>query len=194
MSDNLKSLNDQIEHEKDENKIFAEKLFAATKNTESIEAARLELEEHLERLKLEAQTQIENLSSLTEELTLKNIELDQTRDKLARSDLEVETRTEELSNLSREIESLRKCLSDGEVKHCEIVKELQLSQDREKAQKGLKDQMISYQKDLQEQIRYDIHRWDPNIHICSTNSPVIESLTNPILDIWVRFMGLVWVR
>ena len=153
---------------------MGEKLFAATKNAESIEAARLELEEHLERLKLEAQTHIESLSSLTEELKLRNIELDQTRDKLARSDLEVETRTEELSNLIREIESLRKCLSDGEVKYCEIVKELQLSQDREKAHKGLKDQMISYQKDLQEQIRYDTHGGDLNIHFCTIHCPVID--------------------
>jgi chromosome segregation ATPase len=157
LSDILKSLQDQIENEKEQNKILASKLLESTKNAESLETARLELEDNLEKLKLEAQTHLERLSSLTEELRLKAIELDETRDKLSRSDLEIETRAEELTNVSREVESLRKCLSDSETKHCEIVKELQLSHDREKAQKGLKDQMISYQKELQEQIRYDKH-------------------------------------
>ena len=150
-------MQDQIENEKEENKILAGKLADATKNAESIEMARLELEEHLEKLKLEAQTHLESLTLLTEELRLKNIELDQTRDKLARSDLEVETRAEELTNVSLEVVSLRKCLNDSEMKYCEIVKEHQLSKDREKAQKGLKEQMISYQKDLQEQIRFEMH-------------------------------------
>ena len=158
LSDSLKRLQEQFDNEKEENKVWSEKLEQTQKslseNSESFELAKNEFEEQLEKLKLESQSHLEKSVSLSDELKLKCIEIEQTREKVTRLELEIESRVEEAANLSREVDSLRKCLRENEKKLADFEKEILSSNDRERAQKELKDQMIGYQKDLQDQIRY----------------------------------------
>ena len=119
------------------------------------------LQEELDREKEDTKTLNEKLDKSQqslqeneEEVNRKNIELEQSRENLSRLEIDLENRVEELSNLSREVDSLRKCLRESETKLAETEKEIQSTKDRERSQKELNQQMITYQKDLQDQIRF----------------------------------------
>jgi chromosome segregation ATPase len=121
----MRRLQDEIESGKEESKIVNEQL----------------------------QTFQQRLQENTEELTRKSLELEQSRENVSRLEIDLESRVDELSNLSREVDSLRKCLRESETKLAESEKEILSTKDRERSQKELNQQMIAYQKDLQEQIR-----------------------------------------
>jgi chromosome segregation ATPase len=125
ISESMRRLQDEIESGKEESKIVNEQL----------------------------QTFQQRLQENTEELTRKSLELEQSRENVSRLEIDLESRVDGLSNLSREVDSLRKCLRESETKLAESEKEILSTKDRERSQKELNQQMIAYQKDLQEQIR-----------------------------------------
>ena len=143
LSEASKRARDQLEVESSENQKLSEKLQQlqqqVNEKTEAYDGLKSDLEDQIEKLRLEARD--------------KNLELEQSKDKLARFEIELENRADELSSLSREIESLRKCLNESERKLADAEKEVLSIKDRERAQKELNQQMITYHKDLQEQIR-----------------------------------------
>ena len=138
-----KRLQDQLDAEHSESQKLSEKLqqlqSVVNEKSDAYDGLKSELEDQVDKLKLEVRD--------------KNLELDQSRDKLARLEIELENRSDELLNLSREIDSLRKCLNESERKVADSEKETLSIKDRERAQKELNQQMITYHKDLQEQIR-----------------------------------------
>ena len=138
-----KRLQDQLDAEHSESQKLSEKLQQlqrlVNEKSDAYDGLKSELDDQVDKLKLEVRD--------------KNLELDQSRDKLARLEIELENRSDELLNLSREIESLRKCLNESERKVADSEKETLSIKDRERAQKELNQQMITYHKDLQEQIR-----------------------------------------
>jgi chromosome segregation ATPase len=73
-------------------------------------------------------------------------ELESKANQVSRLEFDLGTREQECQNLLKEIDSLRQCLNDEQ-------KEIATLRDRERSQKELEQQMIVYQKDLQEQLR-----------------------------------------
>jgi chromosome segregation ATPase len=147
-------LQEQLDLEKSENQKFAEKLQQQQQVFKETTDSKSELEDQLEKLKLEIGNSQERTRSLDLELDRKNVELEQCRENLRRLEIELENRADELLSMSREIESLRKCLNESERKIAEAEKEVLTTKDRERAQKELNQQMITYHKELQDQIRW----------------------------------------
>lgn len=73
-------------------------------------------------------------------------ELESKMSLISRLEFDLGTRNNEGQNLMKEIDSLRQYLNEEQ-------KELAALKDRERSQKELEQQMIVYQKDLQEQLR-----------------------------------------
>jgi chromosome segregation ATPase len=147
-------LQEQLDLEKSENQKLAEKLQQQQQVFKETTDSKSELEDQLEKLKLEIGNSQERTRSLDLELDRKNVELEQCRENLRRLEIELENRADELLSMSREIESLRKCLNESERKIAEAEKEVLTTKDRERAQKELNQQMITYHKELQDQIRW----------------------------------------